>query len=316
MTAGFEFFDADLVAEALESQVVAGLSATPKTIAPKFFYDEAGSKLFESITRLPEYYPTRTEVSILKSCGAAIAERIGAGCALIEFGAGNSEKIRLLLDALQPSVYAPLDISRDFLRDSAAALASERPGLLVKACVVDYTREIELPFGTEGRRVAFFPGSSIGNFSPDESAGFLRRVRELVGPSGAMVLGVDLKKEVDVLHAAYNDAAGVTAEFNRNVLTHLNRVVGTNFDPEAYRHVAFYDSARGRIEMHLEAERAQTLTLGEWSVEIEAGERIHTENSHKYDHEQVIRDAQQAGFGEHVMWTDPNRWFGVYLLYN
>ncbi|MBJ39379.1 MAG: L-histidine N(alpha)-methyltransferase [Gammaproteobacteria bacterium] len=316
MAGDFEFFDAELTQETAETQVVAGLSASPKTIAPKFFYNETGSKLFEDITRLPEYYPTRTEVSVLRSHGREMAERIGPGSALIEFGAGNSEKIRVLLDALRPSVYAPLDISRDFLRDSAAALAADHPGLRVKACVVDYTREVDLPFETDGRRVAFFPGSSIGNFSPADSARFLRRSRELVGDQGALLLGVDLKKDVDVLHAAYNDSAGVTAAFNLNVLTHLNALVGTDFDAASFRHVAFYNEAEDRIEMHLESTSSQTVTLGEWSVDIGEGERIHTENSHKFDHAQVVREAALAGFSKHVSWEDPNGWFGVYLLHN
>lgn len=311
-----EFYDADLPSEAVEAQVVEGLSATPKTIAPKFFYDEKGSRLFEDITRLPEYYPTNTEISIFRAHGDEMAQRIGPGCTLIEFGSGNSEKIRTLLDAIAPAIYAPLDISAEFLQASARSLHEERPQLQVNACVVDYTREVELPFDSVGRRVAFFPGSSIGNFTPAGAAEFLRRARTLVGDNGALLLGVDLKKDRQVLHAAYNDSAGVTAEFNLNVLSHLNMLVGADFDATAFNHVAFYNEDLGRIEMHLESTRDQTVRLGEWSAKIARGERIHTENSHKFDHQQVLREASHAGFAQHVVWRDPKDWFAVYLLHN
>ena len=293
-----------------------GLSATPKTIPPKFFYDEKGSQLFEAITRLPEYYPTNTEIGIFRAHADDMAERIGPGCTLIEFGSGNSEKIRTFLDAIAPAIYAPLDISADFLQSAARELHEERPQLQVNACVVDYTRRVELPFDPVGRRVAFFPGSSIGNFAPAGAAEFLQRARALVGDDGALLLGVDLKKDREVLHSAYNDSAGVTAEFNLNVLSHLNDLVGTDFDVSAFRHMAFYNETLGRIEMHLESTRDQTVRLGEWSVDIARGERIHTENSHKFDHAQVLAEASKAGFAKHVVWRDPKSWFGVYLLHN
>ena len=312
----FEFYPADLPSEAVEAQVMAGLSRTPKTIAPKFFYDETGSQLFEAITRLPEYYPTTTEISIFERYGQAMAEQIGPDCTLIEYGSGNSEKIRTLLDAVRPTVYAPLDISADFLRSAGESLHAERSSLNIKACVVDYTTEVELPFEPTGRRVAFFPGSSIGNFEPAEAAQFLGRARRLVDDTGALLLGVDLKKDPAVLHAAYNDAAGVTAEFNLNVLMHLNNIVGTNFEVSAFEHVAFYNERLGRIEMHLESKVKQTVRMGEWSATFAAGERIHTENSHKFDHAQVVREAALAGFGQHVVWRDPKNWFAVYLLHN
>ncbi|MCB1020802.1 MAG: L-histidine N(alpha)-methyltransferase [Bryobacterales bacterium] len=304
----------DLRAEALE-----GLQASPKYLHPKFFYDRAGSELFERITHTPEYYPTRTEIALLEEHASEIATRFGPSPLVIELGSGASRKIRILLDALagKPARYLALDISRDHLIDSAEALADAYPNLDVWAVCADYTRPLPLPAEAlegAGRRVAFFPGSTIGNFSAAEAELFLRSMARMVGKGGAMLLGADLVKDPAVLDAAYNDEAGLTAEFNLNLLRRLNRETGAGFDLSAFRHKAFYDAAKGRIEMHLVSLVDQTVDVAGHPIRFRAGETIHTESSHKFTLEGVRALASRCGFEPVDVWTDPAGYFSLHWL--
>ncbi len=308
------FYDQSVPGEDVATEVKQSLARSPKSIAPKFFYDERGSELFTEITRLPEYYLTRVETGLLRRHADEIASLTGENCQLIEYGSGSSEKIRLLLESLRPSVYAPLDISTEYLAQAANALASEYPWLEVHAVSVDFTDEFTLPFDREGRRVSFFPGSSIGNFSRPEAAAFLKRIRGLVGDDGALLIGVDLKKDEAVLNAAYNDAAGVTAAFNLNVLHHLNSELNADFDVEQFSHVAAYNDDEGCIQMHLRSEVEQTVSLDGQAISFSAGEMIHTENSHKYAVDEFLMMAKDAGFERSQSWLDDDSYFGVFFL--
>lgn len=266
------------------ADVLAGLSHARKRLPAKYFYDTAGSRLFDAITELPEYYLTRTELSILREHAAAMAARCGPRRLLIEFGAGSLSKVRLLLDELQqPAGYAPLDVSGDHLRTASAALAKDYPALDVRPVVADFTVAFELPAAPADGRIIFFPGSTLGNLHPPEADALFRRIATLVGPGGGLLLGVDLQKSVDVLERAYNDAAGVTAAFNRNLLVRINRELQADFDSAAFRHHAFFNRERSRIEMHLVSERRQRVRVGPVVFDFRAGESIHTENSYKYD---------------------------------
>lgn len=301
---------------AFREEVTAGLRRSPKTIPPKFFYDKRGSELFDEICRLDEYYPTRTEIGLLERHAAEMATVIGDGTVLIEFGSGSSVKIRLLLDRLPKlAAYVPIDISKEHLLASASELVRAYPFLKVEAVCADYTRPLELPkFEHEldgRRRCVFFPGSTIGNFEPEEAEVFLRQAAALVGPGGGLLIGVDLKKDSGVLHAAYNDARGVTADFNLNLISRINREAGGTFNLSAFSHRAFYNADAGRIEMHLVSGRAQTVRIGDESFEFAAGETIHTENSYKYDVEQFRALAGRAGFTARKLWTDDRRWFSL-----
>lgn len=301
---------------AFRAEVTAGLRRSPKTIPPKFFYDKRGSELFDEICRLDEYYPTRTEIGLLERHAAEMAAAIGDGTVLIEFGSGSSIKIRLLLDRLPKlAAYMPIDISKEHLLASAGELVRQYPRLKVEAVCADYTRPLELPgTGLEPngkRRCVFFPGSTIGNFEPEEAEMFLRQAAALVGPGGGLLIGVDLKKDAAVLHAAYNDARGVTADFNLNLLVRINAEAGGTFDLSAFSHRAFYNADAGRIEMHLVSERAQTVRIGDETFDFAAGEMIHTENSYKYDVEQFRALAGRAGFTARKLWTDDRQWFSL-----
>lgn len=300
----------------LLAEVLAGLRATPKALSPKFFYDAAGARLFEEITTLPEYYPTRTELGILHAHAAEIAERLGPRVSLVEFGSGAGVKVRLLLDALrEPAAYVPVDISGEQLARVAAERRMEYPGVAVIPVQADYTARFRLPALPAGsRRVAFFPGSTIGNFHPTEAIAFLRHVRQLVGPDGAMVLGVDRRKDPRVLHAAYNDAAGVTARFNRNLLVRLNRELGATFDVQRFAHEAFFNDTKSRIEMHLASMGSQVVHVGEEVVHFADGETIHTECSYKYDEARLEALVGAAGFAIRGEWTDSRDWFWVVQL--
>lgn len=290
------------------------LAAPPHAISPKYFYDAEGSRLFDRICELPEYYPTRTERGILSACAAEIAEQTGTGGDLVEFGAGSCSKVRLLLDALRPRRYVPIDISTEHLEGAAAQLASEHPGLLVLPLAADYTATMRLPPPLAGApRIGFFPGSTIGNFTPAEALQFLRGAARLLR-GGGLLLGADLVKDPAVLHAAYSDAQGVTAAFNLNLLARANRELGTDFDLDRFWHSAFYNAALQRIEMHLVSRERQQVHLAGEVYTLDAGQALHTENSHKFSIEGLRRLARQAGFEPGPAWTDPDHLFSVHWL--
>jgi L-histidine N-alpha-methyltransferase len=291
----------------------AALAATPASVAPKFFYDRLGSHLFEAITELDEYYPTRTEAAIFAAHGAAMAEAIGAGMALVDLGAGNCAKAAALFPLLEPSRYVAVDISVDFLRDALRQIQRDHPQVAITGLGQDFSAKLEIPAEVLGgeRPVFFYPGSSIGNFTPAEALAFLSRVRDRAG-GGGLLIGVDLVKPRDVLEAAYDDALGVTAAFNRNALAHLNRLIGSDFAPRQWRHVAFFDEAQSRIEMHLEAREAIDVSWPGGGRRFAAGERIHTENSCKYTPDRFAALLVEAGFAAPRRWSDPQGWFAVY----
>lgn len=309
------FFDFHPTTADVRAEVLEGLSRPRKRLPPKLFYDQQGSRLFDAITELPEYYPTRTEIRILRDHGAAMADRLGRGCVLIELGSGSSLKIQTLLAALQPRVYIPIDISRAHLLESAQALAERFPELSIRAACADYSGPFELPLEPEWRDLAaFFPGSSIGNFDPDDARAFLKRVGRVLGPGGRLLIGVDLKKERAVLDAAYNDALGVTAAFNLNLLTRLNRELGADFEVDAFRHRAFFNEESSRIEMHLVSRGNQRVRVAGQVFDFRLGESIHTENSYKYGIEDFQRLARPAGFVSEQVWTDADDLFSVHCL--
>ncbi len=319
---GVEFHDFHPDLGDFRKEVFTGLDATPKRIPPKFFYDQRGSRLFEKICELPEYYPTRAETAILLDHAAEIVNLINAASPgdsiLIEYGSGSGRKTRILLDALGGrGVYVPIDISKQHLLESAAEPAAAYPRLRVVAVCADYSKSFSLPLNlsSPGRgRVAFFPGSTIGNLDPAEAVAFLKQIVKLVGPGGALLLGVDLKKDPAVLHAAYNDAAGVTAEFNLNLLQRMNRELSADFDLAAFRHRAFYNEPPGRVEMHLESLCDQAVQIGDRSIVFREGETVHTENSYKYSVGETHRLAAKAGFRPTATWTDADRLFSVHYL--
>jgi L-histidine N-alpha-methyltransferase len=302
--------------KALRDEVLRGLRGTPKTLPAKLFYDAQGARLFEEICTLDEYYLTRAELEILQSCAGEIARLAGARCALVEYGSGAGVKVRLLLDGLvEPVAYVPIDISREQLVRVARELTRHYPRIAVRPVCADYTRSFRLPPLPAGaRRLAFFPGSTIGNFHPAEAAAFLRRVRRAIGPDGALLLGVDRRKATRVLHAAYNDRAGVTAAFNSNVLTRLNRELGATFDLSRFRHRAFFDRRASRVEMHLESLATQTVCVAGEVFSLERGETIWTESSYKYDRPRLDGVASAAGFSVTRLWTDAREQFWVAFL--
>ena len=309
------FHDLRPPTEDFRSAVIEGLSSRPRVLAPKFFYDARGSRLFDAITELPEYYPTRTEIALLRNHGPEIAELLGEGLALIELGSGSEVKIQALLEALRPSVYMPIDISGEHLHASAAALAARQPTLEVHALCADYTRPFTLPDAVQALpRAAFYPGSSIGNFDPDEATTLLRRTAGWLGKGGCLLIGVDLKKDTAVLNAAYDDSQGVTARFNLNLLSRIRDELGAKIDPWGFRHEAFYNTAAGRIEMHLIATRAQTVVVDGHVFEFATGDGIHTENSWKYTIDEFGELATRAGFDTLRVWTDPDQLFSVHCL--
>lgn len=302
--------------DAFRRDMIAGLSAPQKRTSPKYFYDERGAALFEEICELAEYYPTRTEIALLSDRAADIARSVGPRAVVIEYGSGATVKVRILLDALaEPVAYVPVDISREQLRATSRALAADYPGLKVVPICADFARPLPLPPELpRANRVAFFPGSTIGNLMPDEAIAFLRAVARTVGRGGSLLIGVDLRKDEAVLTAAYNDARGVTAAFNLNLLVRANRELGADFDVESFRHQAVYVAERGRIEMRLYSRRAQKVRIGGHVLSFAAGEYILTEVSHKYSVAGFQALAGRAGWQAKSCWTDRRDWFSVHHL--
>src|SRR5437868_7329372 len=313
----FAFHDLAPSQESFRDAVLAGLGRDPKTLPCKFFYDARGSALFEKICELPEYYLTRTEIAILDRFAADIADRIGPHCRLIELGSGASHKVRILLEALdRPAAYVAVDISREQLRRAAARLAADFPKLAVVAVCADYTRSFVLPKlpGPDGKRVGFFPGSTVGNFEPQQVVQFLDHWAELLGPGGEMLIGADLKKEPEILDAAYNDRAGINAAFNLNLLQRINRELGVDFDLDRFEHHAFYNPAAGRVELYLKSLAEQSVHVAGRRFHFAEGELIHTENSYKYAIPEFQALAARAGFRTIHTWTDRADLFSVHYL--
>ena len=301
-------------AEIAITEILAGLKQPEKMISPKYFYDEAGSQLFDQITALPEYYPTETELGIMRDNIAEIAELIGPQASLIEYGSGSSRKTRILLEHLvDQAVYVPVDISEDHLLASARQIRSEFPKLEVLPVVADFTKRFELPNPSVMplRNIVYFPGSTIGNFPHAIASELLRVMFDEAGEDGAMLIGVDLQKDPQIIENAYNDSAGVTAEFNLNMLRHLNREYDTDFELGAWTHDAHYNEDEGRVEIRLINSSVQSVNIGQETVVIEQGEGILTEYSHKYTLSGFAAMAEQAGFKVARVWTDPDQLFSV-----
>ncbi len=300
---------------AFAHDVIEGLSQQPKRLSPKYFYDATGSELFEQITRLPEYYPTRTELDILRARGADIKATLPKNAALVEFGAGATTKVRLLLNQCEFGAYVPVDISGDFLNAQARALREDFPTLNVYPVTADFTAPFALPEAVKAMpKVGFFPGSTLGNFEPHEACRFLRSARDILGRGEQMLIGVDLEKDERRLYAAYNDAAGVTARFNLNVLARINRELGGNFELSAFTHRAIYNRERHRIEMHLISRTHQTVRVLGRSFSFRAGESIHTESSYKYSLDRFTALARGSGWTPRASWTDADGLFSVHAL--
>jgi len=310
------FYDHSPEEESFLDAALSGLSQPQKAIPCRFLYDARGSALFDAICDLPEYYPTRTETAILTERATEIARLAGPGAQLIELGSGSSVKVRILLDAMtEPSAYVAVDISREHLRRAAEALAAEAPQVQVAAICADYSAPFPLPdMPTAGRRVAFFPGSTIGNLEPEEALTFLRAWARRLGPDAAMLVGVDLRKDPEVLHAAYDDAQGVTASFTLNVLARANAELGADFDVRRFAHDAHYNVEAGRIEIHLASLARQEVWIGGHRFAFDAGERIHMEHSYKYTVGGFQDLARRAGFEPAAVWTDPAGLFSVHYL--
>jgi dimethylhistidine N-methyltransferase len=300
--------------ESFREAVLEGLQKPQKKIPSKFLYDERGSKLFDRICEQEEYYPTQTEMAIMREHAGAMARAIGAQARLVEYGSGSSRKIRILLDHLEDlAAYVPVDISRTHLVEAAEALAADYPDVPIQPLCADYTKAFELPSPPRppARTVAYYPGSTIGNFQPDDAEAFLHRVAEVVGTDGGLLIGVDLKKDVDVLEAAYNDAAGVTAAFNKNLLHRMNRELDATFDPDRFEHLSVWNEEKGCIESFLRSTEAQTVSVAGESFSFAEGETIHTEYSYKYTLDGFAELAGEAGFAVEEVWTDERSYFSV-----
>jgi dimethylhistidine N-methyltransferase len=301
-------------ASAFAQDVVRGLGARRKHLPPKYFYDAAGSQLFERITDQPEYYPTRCEIHILQDHAAAIAALIPAGAALVEFGSGSNKKARILLSVAPVlAAYVPVDISAEMLEQEADALQLDFPRLNIKPVAADFTHEFELPEEAKNApvRVGFFPGSTIGNFEPHEAASFLRNAAKILGPGSTIIIGADLIKPAEILNAAYNDEAEVTAKFNLNLLARINRELNGNFNLATFEHHAFYNRERHRIEMHLASLTRQKVKVAGECFDFRAGETIHTENSYKYSIESLGALARGVGWQPAGVWTDAKKYFSI-----
>ena len=301
-----------LATSAIAAELSTGLLAQHASVSPKFFYDALGSKLFEAICELPEYYPTRIEAAIIARFGADIARVIGPGTTLIDLGAGNCAKAASLFPLLHPAQYVAVDISHDFLRDAIERLRQRFPHIEMTGLGLDFSQQLALPGEVcPARRLFFYPGSSIGNFTPDQAREFLRRARAECDNDGGLLIGIDLVKDAAILDAAYDDELGVTAAFNLNVLRHVNRLIGADFTLSDWRHRGFFNTAENRIEMHLEAREALTVTWPGGSRQFARGEGIHTENSYKYRPQAIAGLLEQSGFATVQMWTDPQQWFAL-----
>ncbi len=311
----YQFFDQHPEVSDFRADIVQGLSAAQPYISPKYFYDEIGSRLFEEICNCEEYYPTRTEVSIIRDNIDDLVDILGRDCLLIEPGSGDSYKVRLLLDALRPIAYLPIDISKRYLQGEAQKLAAEFTWLNVHAICADFTGKLELPYHVEStNKVAFFPGSTIGNFAPAQAIKVLEEIRMMVGDDGGLLIGVDLDKNPAALNAAYNDKQGYTAEFNKNLLVRINRELGADFNTEQFRHHAFYNEDECRIEMHLDSLCDQQVNIEDQSFRFKQGQTILTEYSHKYSVESFQELAEQAGFKSIKVWVDKDKLFSVHYL--
>ena len=309
------FYDAHPGPADLCREVVDGLATAPRAVPPKFFYDERGSALFDRICDLPEYYQTRTETAILRRALPDLVELVGAECLLIELGSGASRKVRLLLEELRPHAYVGVDISREFLLASTETLAGDYPWLQVHAACVDFSNGLDIPHvAPVAHKVAFFPGSSIGNFDPADAVCLLRDIGVMVGHGGQLLIGVDLKKPVGLLNAAYNDAAGVTAAFNRNLLHRIRSELDSDVQPDSFDHYAFYNPAYSRIEMHLVSRVRQDVQIEDSVFRFAPGDSIHTENSYKYTVDEFAALAAGAGFQQQAAWVDDDALFSVQLL--
>jgi len=304
--------DAARISASERENLIAGLAAPSARISSKYFYDSLGSHLFEAITHLPEYYPTRTEAAIFARHGGEIAQATGTGSTLIDLGAGNCQKARSLFGALRPAQYVAVDISADYLRDALSYLQHRHPEIAMTALGLDMSAGLSLPASVPvDKRLFFFPGSSIGNFTPEEAAGFLSGLRSQCDGDGGLLIGVDLVKDKSIIDAAYDDALGVTAAFNLNALSHINAVLGSDFDLRDWRHCGFFDPELSRVEMHVETRLEVNVQWPGGSRRFEAGERIHTENSYKYRLEDFGMMLQRAGFRSVKSWTDQRNWFAV-----
>lgn len=314
VSAEIEFVDLLEREASFEDAFRAGMAAPEKAIPCRFLYDAEGSALFDRICDLPEYYPTRTEIGILKKEGGRIADLLGENAALIELGSGSSVKTRLLLDRMRaPAAYMPIDVSREHLRGAAKSIAEDYSGLRVVAVCADYGADFALP-ERDGRRVAFFPGSTIGNLFRDEAVDLLSAWRSRLGENGLMIVGVDLKKDPRRLEAAYNDVAGVTERFIKNILARANRELGADFDLAAFDYDARWNAAEGRVEMHLVSRRRQTARVAGVVIRFEKGEPVHVENSHKYGPEEFAALARRAGFSQRARFIDAESLFSVHVL--
>lgn len=300
----------------MQEEVLQGLRRAQKSLPSKYFYDERGSQLFEQITKLEEYYPTRTEISIMRDNMPDIIRMIGSDVVLVELGSGSSYKTRLLLDHLPCiTAYVPVEISQDFLAGVVNQLGTEYPDLTIKPLCTDYTQPFEIPTldSKFSRILMYYPGSTIGNFRPKQARRFLGTLSQTLNTGGGMLIGVDLKKDREILEAAYNDRKGITAAFNKNILRHINRQLDTGFDLENYRHNAFYNQQEGRIEMHLVVEEEHEVSVAGETFLFEEGESIHTENSYKYTRDE-FKELVRPWFSVEKVWTDANNFFSVQYL--
>ena len=308
------FHDLHTPTASMAKDVHSGLSGKQKSLPPKYFYDKKGSELFDAITKLPEYYVTRTEIELLKQYVPEMAELLGINSYLLELGSGSSIKIRLLLEALRPEIYVPIDISREHLIASSQRLIQDYPWLTIHAAYLDYSHPWAVPDFGPGRYNAFFPGSSIGNFDPANAIQLLKQISQLVGRDGGLLIGVDLKKDVGILEAAYNDSQGVTADFNINLLTHINDGLDADFVPENFSHKAIYNEDKGRVEMHLECNINHSVRIESNLYPFQTGETIHTESSYKYSIDEFHQIAAEANFAPVEVWTDADELFSVHYL--